>query len=183
MSRRRQRAGRQVVDAAGVTGAVGHFIHEAEGQFFTAGIHAETHALGLNKRAGEFRQRAKGWLACSGGEAAGEGGRPATQMFAEEFLLRVAALGELVSVELMFKCVGFLGGKHAEKFEFEADVILALAGVLGHLQTECTVECREVGEAMRLEERVGLDVAVFDFVEWAAAARGVAEGGKIGVEK
>ena len=118
------------------------------------------------------------WLAGGGGQAAGERGRPAAEMFAEEFLLRVAALRELLRVELMFQRVGFLGGEHAHEFQFEADVVLALAGILGDFQAEGAVERGEVGQAMRLEQRVGLDVAVFDFVQrtrpraaWPKAAR------------
>ena len=36
---------------------------------------------------------------------------------------------------------------------------------------------------MRLEERIGLDVAVFDFVQRTRPACRMAEGGEIGVEK
>ena len=79
----------------------------------------------------------------------------------------------------MFESVGFFGGQHAHELQLEADVVLALAGIGGDLQAEGAVESGEVGQAMRLEERVGLDVAVFDFVQGASAARGMAKGGEI----
>ena len=62
-------------------------------------------------------------------------------------------------------------------------MILTFARIGGDFQTEGAVERGEVGQAMRLEQRVGLDVAVFDFVQRTGAARRVAEGGEIGVEE
>jgi hypothetical protein len=102
-------------------------------------------------------------------------------MFAEELLLCIMALRELVNVELMLQRVRFLGGEHAHEFEFETDVILALTSILGHIKSERPVEGGEIGEAMRLEERIGFDVAVFDFIQRARATRGVTEGGEISV--
>ena len=67
-------------------------------------------------------------MACGragGGQAAGERGSPAPEMFAEKFPLRVPALLDLVGIQLMLVCVGFLGVEHAHEFEFEADVVLA----------------------------------------------------------
>jgi hypothetical protein len=60
-------------------------------------------------------------------------------------------------------------------------VVVALAGVFGDFEAEGAIERGEVGQTMRLEERVGLEVAVFDFVEWTRAARGVAEGREVGI--
>ena len=139
-----QRAGRQVVDAAGVTGAVGRFIHGAQGQFFTPRIHAKADALGFNKRPGEFRESAERGIVRCAGQPAGEGGRPAAEMFAEKFLLRVAALCELVAIQLMLVRVGFLGSEHAHEFEFETNVILTFAGIGGDLEAERAVERGEV---------------------------------------
>jgi hypothetical protein len=66
----------------------------------------------------------------------------------------------VVVVELMFEGVGFLGREHGHEFELDADVVLAFNGVKRHFQAEGGVERAKIGESVRLEERVGLDVAV-----------------------
>ena len=55
----------------------------------------------------------------------------------------------------------------------------ALGGAIGNFQAERAVKRCEVGQPMRLKEWVGLEVAVFDFVERAIAARCMAERGDI----
>ena len=140
-------------------------------------------AFGFDKRAGEIGQRLKRRFIGCRREPARECRRPAAQVFAEKFLLRIAALGELISVELMFERVRFLRSENAHEFQFQTNVIVALTGVFSDFESECAVECSEVGEAMRLEEWVGFDVAIFDLVQRAAAARRMAEGGDVGVAK
>jgi hypothetical protein len=54
-------------------------------------------------------------------------------------------------------------------------VVVALGGLGSHFEAKGTVERGEIGEPVRLKERVGFNVAVFDLVHWTKPARGVAE--------
>ena len=175
----RQGAGRQLGQAAGIAHAFGGFVHRTQQEILAAGSDAETGAFGFDEGAGEFGERPEGGVAGHPSQAPGEGGRPAAEVLAQELLLRVAAQGQVLGVELMFESVGFFGGQHAHEFQFQADVVVALAGVGGDFQAEGAVERGEVGQAMRLKERVGLDVAVFDFVQGTATARGMTKRGEI----
>ena len=146
-----------------------------------AGAHAEARAFGFNEGAREFSESAQRRFLGGSSEAAGESRRPAAKMLAQELLLGRLSLRGLLGIQLMFVGVRFLGGEHTHEFVLQTKMIVTLAGVIGDFESERTIEGSEVSEAVRLEERVGLEVAIFDLVQWTVAARGVAEDGKAGI--
>ena len=62
-------------------------------------------------------------------------------------------------------------------------MVVALVGIGGDTQTEGAVKRGKVGQPVRLEERVGLDVAVFNLIQGAATAGRVTEGGEVRRQK
>ena len=102
-------------------------------------------------------------------------------MFAEKSPLRITALGELVDVQLMLVCIGFLRRQHAHEFQFEAKMIVAFASVFRYFQPERAIKRRQVSEAMRLEQRVGFDVAVINFIQGTRTTRRMAKSSQVGV--
>ena len=104
-------------------------------------------------------------------------------MFAEEVLLRVTALLQPPVIELMLQSVGFLRREHAHEFKLKTEMIVTFACIGGSFESKCAVKRSEIGQAMGLKQRVGFDVAVFDFVQWARATRGMTEHGEISIEK
>lgn len=62
-------------------------------------------------------------------------------------------------------------------------MVMALVGVGGNLQTESAVKRGKVGQPVRLEKRIGLDVAVFNLIQWAATAGRVTEGSEVRCQK
>jgi len=182
-SGRSRRAGRRALEAAGIAHAVGTFIHRAEGEFLTPGFDAKTRALGLDKNASGPGQPPEVRFRGRRGQPAGKRGRPTTEMFAQKIPLRATALREVIGVQLVLQSIGFPGGKDAHELEFEAEVILPLAGIGSNLKPKGMIEGGDVGEAVRLEKRVRLDIAIFDFVQWAGPSRGMSKCGQPGIEK
>lgn len=88
-------------------------------------------------------------------------------MLAEKLLLSFPAEGVIRCVKLVLKRIRVLGRQHTEELEFEAEVIVPLACIRGDLESEGPIECCEIGEAMGLEKRVGLDVSILYFIERA----------------
>jgi len=60
-------------------------------------------------------------------------------------------------------------------------VVVPFAGFLGHLNPKSPIESRQVGQPMRLEQRVGFDIPVLNLIQRAAAARRMTESGQVGV--
>ncbi len=54
-------------------------------------------------------------------------------------------------------------------------MVVPFSGILGELQAESTVECSQVGKTVRLEQRVGLRLPIFDLVQRDGTTRRVAE--------
>jgi len=160
---------------AGIAEALDGVVDGPQRKVFAAGRDAVACAFGTDEMTGKRGQRAE----CGAGGAAREAQRkgrcPAAEMLAEELPLRVAEKGQLIVVLLMLEGKGLLRGEHAEELQLDAHVVESLAGVASQLEAEGGVERAEVGEAMRLEERVGVEVAILDLVERTVAAHGVAE--------
>lgn len=157
--------------------AFGGFIHGPKQKVFTARGGLEMRAVGFDHGSCEIRQRAKRAVAGHPRQTPREGRCPSAQMFAQKSLLRLPAQGQFFPIKLIFERIGFFGGQNAQEFQLQADMVLAFIRVFCDLQTECAIKGREVCQAMRLKERIGFDIAVFDFVQRTPATRGMTKRG------
>jgi hypothetical protein len=178
--RRASGAGWQILQAARGTQTFCSFVNRAEQQILAARGQTESRAFGSNEIAEKFSQRLERFIRRNAGQSAHERGRPASEVFAEEFFLRVAAECDLILIQLIFESIGFLAREHGHKLQFHTDVVGSLGRAIRNLQSKRSIKRREVGEAMRLKERVRFEIAIFDFVERTIAARCVAKSGDVG---
>jgi hypothetical protein len=108
-------------------------------------------AHSASMKARQIGERPQGGVGVPSEPAPGEGGRPAAEVLAEELLLRVAAQGHVLRVELVLEGVGFFGRQNTHEFQLQADVVLALVGIRGDLQAEGAIESGEVRQAVGLK--------------------------------
>ena len=96
-------------------------------------------------------------------------------MFAEKFFLGIATNEQEIVIKLLLESICFPRRKHGHEFQFETDMVGPLCGILRHLQTKRAVKRSEISEPVRLKQRIGIQIAVFDFVERTISARGMTE--------
>jgi len=168
-------SGHQRRRAARCAQSLGCFIHGAQQEVLASRPDAKTGALRGYQSAGESGQPPERVLSSRPSQTPGKRGRPAPQVLPEKMLLRRPADGQLFGIELVLEGVSFLCGKDTHECQLQANMIVPLAGVGGHLKPERAVKCGQVSETMRLEERIGFDIAILDLVQGTTPARGVAE--------
>ena len=170
-------------NAAGIAETFRALIDGPQEQIFTAGGDVEALAVTFDDGVRETRERAEGTRASAGRKAASERWSPASQVFPQEIPLRMVTCFKLFGTVPVFDGVGLLQRQHSHELQFEADVIHALVCIGRGFQAERMVKCGQISETMGLDEWIGFQLSVFDFVERAWTASRVAECGDIVVEK
>ncbi len=80
---------------------------------------------------------------------------------------------------LVLQGISLFRRQNAHELQFQAKVVLAFTGIRAHFEPKGAVERRQVREPVRLEKRVRLEFAIFNFVYWTPPAGGMAKGRQV----